>query len=158
MHTYTTEYPSSVLFFDISLIPWENTIERNPTARAKYFKLVLQICFKILLVVLHIILGSTITRIHRSLLVGFAIIYNTTKSSKGKHNYICCYLVFVLRKSLCSLLEWSQDINIKSKIFRIKTHTDKIISDMYTTPITCKRKKKAQKTHQRQKRWKNTFV
>lgn len=74
-----------------------------------------------------------------------AIIYNTTKSSKEKQNYICCYLVFVLRKSLCSLLEWSQDINIKSKIFRIKTQHDKIISDVYATPFTCKIKKKKKK-------------
>lgn len=81
-----------------------------------------------------------------------AIIYNTTKSSKEKQNYICCYLVFVLRKSLCSLLEWSQDINIKSKIFRIKTQHDKIISDVYATPFTCKIKKK------KKKRWKNELA
>lgn len=66
------------------------------------------------------------------------IIENTTKNSKGKHSCICCNAVFVLRKSLCSLLECSQDINIEFQIFRIETNSDKIISDMYATPLTCK--------------------
>lgn len=85
------------------------------------------------------------------------IIENTTKNSKGKHSCICCNAVFVLRKSLCSLLECSQDINIEFQIFRIETNSDKIISDMYATPLTCKIKKK-KKGKENIKSWKNELI
>lgn len=152
------EYSSSVLFSNISPILSENIIERNLTAGEKYSKLILQICssFKILF-----ICPSYHTRVYHhthtwelsDLRTDLAIIYSTTKSSKGKELYMLLSCICPQNLSLCSLLEWSQDINIKHKIFRIKTHTDKIISNMYTTAITCKKKKK--NPHKTQNQTKN---
>lgn len=64
----TPEYPSSILFFNISHILSENIIQRNPTARAKHSKAYLR---NFLLLpnpsgVLHTILGSATTHLQGS--------------------------------------------------------------------------------------------
>lgn len=117
VHKYTPEHPSSAFFSTFHVYCQKIQFREAPQQEQSSLKLFSQIssCFQVLLVFFMSPMGlpphtCTLGLIWQSYLIHE---YNTAKSSGGNHSYKCCYLIFSLKKSLCSSLEWPQDINIK---------------------------------------------
>lgn len=64
--------------------------------------------------------------------------YRMQQKTSRENTAVYAAMLYLFSENLSILLEYSQDINTESKIFRIKSHIDKIISDMCATPLTCK--------------------
>lgn len=117
--TYTPEYPSPALLFQLlTRTVRKYNSEKHHSQEQRTLKVFLQIssCSQILLASSCPTQGCHHTPTGPSGLIwpSYSICEcNTGKSSGGNHTCTCCCLIFSLRKSLCSLLEWPQDINIK---------------------------------------------
>lgn len=98
VYKYTPDYPSSVLFFNISNILSENTIQRNVTARAKNSKAYLT---NFLLLpnpfgVPHVTPRSATTHLHGSSLTSGLIwpSYRIQQKALGETTALCAAILY----------------------------------------------------------------